>query len=117
MTTALTRRSIRPTVVDFGEVQAIKLDLDRVQAIRRECPGLDALTDEEVASLYMCFEDDTGRFAGIFFIGPGGRICSFGELDKAAAVRILRQRIEEELKGMGREYARMVEQWVRQRWG
>ena len=115
MTTALARRSIRLTVADDAplEVQAVKFDPDRIQTIRRECPGLDALTDEELTSLAMCFHDETGQFAGIFFIGPGGRACSFGEPDKAAAVRILRERIEGDLNGVGRGYAQMVERYVR----
>lgn len=61
---------------------------------------LDALKllDEDANELTAFYQYETGNFDCIGFIGPGGKVTKFAEVDKYKALLILENKIRKELK-------------------
>lgn len=57
------------------------------------------LLADDAKNLEAYFQDTTGDFDCIGFVGPGGKVTKYANLDKYNALLVLEERIRRELNG------------------
>lgn len=69
------------------------------QAFTTEEKAAMELLADDADILEVYFQDTTGEFDCIGFVGPGGKVTKFANLDKYNALLVLENRVRRELNG------------------